>query len=89
MNKLNKLIALALVLVGNYTFASDCSPLNGEYTIAADGGDYASVTDAVNDLKCGGISGPVLLRVQTYQLKVHGGACKTSFAFVLAFEVRG
>lgn len=68
MNKL--LTTLAGIALSLSTFAAgDCPSLSGEFTIGkSENADFATLTDASNALKCGGVSGPVtfLLEDGTY-----------------------
>jgi len=71
MNKLTS--TLAVLAISLSSFAGDCPALSGQFTIGSgDGADFATITDATNALKCGGISGPVtfLLEDGTYKEKV-------------------
>ena len=40
-------------------------PLSGIYSIAASGGDYSSITSAVNDLVLNGVNAPVVFNIST------------------------
>lgn len=53
------IVAVALGLLPAFSFAGECNALNGEYRIGKNGGDYATINEAVTALKCGGVSGPV------------------------------
>jgi hypothetical protein len=73
MNKLNHIIAAMLLLISMNSFAGECPSLSGQYTIGSgETADYATIGDAVNGLKCGGVSGPVtfLLESGTYSERV-------------------
>ncbi len=37
--------------------------LSGTYTVGGTGADYTNITTALNDIKCGGLSGPVVLKL--------------------------
>ena len=74
MKKLNTIFATALVALSLNSFAGDCSSLSGQYTVGkSETADYASVNDAANALKCGGVSGPVtfVLESGTYNERVN------------------
>ena len=65
MTKLNQIIAAAFLTISLNSFAGDCPALSGNFTIGkSEGADFASVTDAVNALQCGGVSGPVTFRLE-------------------------
>jgi hypothetical protein len=66
MNKLNKIIGAALLSISMNSFAGDCPALSGKFTIGkSETADFSTVTDAMNALKCGGVSGPVTFRLET------------------------
>ena len=66
MKALNKILGAALLAVSLNSFAGDCPALSGQLTIGkSEGADFATVTDAVNALKCGGVSGPVTLFLES------------------------
>ncbi len=68
---------------------AQCNPLSGEYKIDKNGGDYTSLTAAVEALKCGGISGPVvfLIAPERYTDKIELTSIKgTSFINTVSFE---
>ncbi len=66
MNKLNQIIVAALVTISLNSFAGDCTALSGTYTIGKnEGADFASVTEAVTAVQCGGVSGPVTFRMES------------------------
>ena len=82
------LATLGLSILTFGVFAQ-CNPLNGEYKIDKNGGDYTSLTAAVEALKCGGVSGPVvfLLASDKYTDRIELSDIKgTSFANTVSFE---
>lgn len=72
MTKLKALISASLLTLTTGAFAGDCPALSGEFKIGQDGADFSTVTDALNALKCGGVSGPVTFRLEdgTYNEKI-------------------
>ena len=59
MTTFNKIVAALMISpLSLSVFAGDCNPLSGEFRIGANA-DYATVSAAVNALKCGGVNGPV------------------------------
>lgn len=72
MNKLSKIFGAAFLTISLNAFAGDCPSLSGEFTIGKDDADFTTITDAVNALKCGGVSGPVTFLIQdgTYDERV-------------------
>src|SRR5688500_14305667 len=89
MNKpITTLIILLVMTVKS--FAADCPSLSGEFTIGkGESADFASINDAINALKCGGISGPTtfLLEDGTYNERIVLSAIPGASAFnTLAFE---
>ncbi len=83
MNRLTYLFGTALLSLTLNAFAGDCPSLSGEYTIGKEGADFSSVSDAVNALKCGGVSGPVdfLIEDGVYNEKVVFSAIQGADAF--------
>ena len=66
MNKFNQILTAALVTLSLNSFAGDCPALSGSYSIGkTDGSDFASVTEAVTAVQCGGVSGPVTFRMES------------------------
>jgi hypothetical protein len=90
MNKLNKIFTAALIALTINTFAADCPALSGKYLIGkTDNADFATVNDAVNALKCGGVSGPVTFMLETgnYNEKIVLSAITGASAFnTVTFE---
>lgn len=71
MNKLTT--TLAIIALSLKSFAGDCPALSGQFTIGTgENADFATITDATNALKCGGVNGPVtfLLEDGTYNERV-------------------
>jgi hypothetical protein len=65
MNKLNQIIAAALISISLNSFSADCPSLSGNFSIGkSEGADFASITDAVNALQCGGVNGPVTFKIE-------------------------
>ena len=59
MTTFNKIVAALMISpLSLSVFAGDCNPLSGEFRIGTNA-DYATVSAAVNALKCGGVNGPV------------------------------
>jgi hypothetical protein len=72
MKKLITTVAIAL-LITTTCFSGDCPSLAGDFTIGtSENADFTSINDAINALKCGGISGPTtfLLEDGTYKERV-------------------
>src|SRR5687768_13055391 len=90
MNKLTTIIGALLLTISLNSMASDCPALSGNFTIGkSENADFGTVNDAVNALKCGGISGPVtmLLEDGTYNERAVLSAIPGSSAFnTIAFE---
>ena len=73
MNFFGKIFGAALVTLSLNSFAGDCPSLSGQLTIGqTEGADFSTVSDAVNALKCGGVSGPVTFFIEngTYNERV-------------------
>lgn len=72
MNKLTTLIPAFLLTFNAQLFAGDCPALNGDYTIGKNEADFSTITEAINALKCGGVSGAVTFRIEdgTYEEKL-------------------
>lgn len=73
MNKLTSFLSVALISFSFSAFASDCNPLSGHYIIgSSEKADFSTFADALNALKCGGVSGPVIFTVEsgTYNEKL-------------------
>ncbi|MBL0308791.1 MAG: hypothetical protein IPP77_03655 [Bacteroidetes bacterium] len=65
MNKLKTLIAIALLSCGTQAIAGDCVTLAGQFKIGmSDDADYSTVSEAIEALKCGGISGRVNFQIE-------------------------
>ncbi len=59
MNKLTTLILATALSMSMNSFAGDCPALSGEFTIGkSENADFASINEAANALKCGGVAGP-------------------------------
>src|SRR5690242_19520801 len=90
MNTFKTIFGAAIITLSLNTYAGDCPPLSGEFVIgASEGADFATVTDAANALKCGGVSGPVnfLIEDGTYNERVSLSAIAGSSAFnTITFE---
>ena len=90
MNKFSKILGVALLGLSLNSFATDCSSLSGQYNVGkSEGTDFATVNDAVNALKCGGVSGPVtfLLESGTYNERVNISSIPGSSSFnTVTFE---
>lgn len=90
MNKLNKIIAAALITMSLNSFAGDCPALSGQFTIGkSENADFTNINDAANALKCGGVTGPVtfLLEDGTYNERVVLSAIPGASAFnTITFE---
>jgi hypothetical protein len=72
MNKLTSIFATTLLAISFNAQAGDCPSLSGAYSIGKEAADFASINDAVSALKCGGVSGEVIFRIEngTYHEKV-------------------
>jgi len=92
MKALNKIIGAALIALSANVFAGDCPALSGQLTIGtSEGADFATVSDAVNALKCGGVSGPVtfFLESGTYNERVVISSIPGASAFnTVTFEAK-
>jgi hypothetical protein len=84
MNKFKTILGAAIfgVLSLNVQAKGDCPSLSGEYTIG-EGGDFTNITEAVTELKCGGLGGPVtfFLKDGTYDEKIVLGSVAGMSAF--------
>jgi hypothetical protein len=73
MNKLHRIFTAALVTLTLHSFANTCPALSGEVMIGkSPGTDFTTITEAVEALNCGGVSGPVNFKIEsgTYNEKV-------------------
>lgn len=72
MKKLSTILGAAFLAISFTASAGDCPALSGQYTIGQDDADFSTISDAINALKCGGVSGAVdfLLEDGTYNEKV-------------------
>lgn len=73
MNKLTNLFAAALLTISFNSFAGTCPALSGEFTIGKSANaDFSTIQDASNALMCGGVSSPVIFRIEngTYNERV-------------------
>ena len=73
MKFVSKIFGAALLSLSLNSFAGDCPALSGQLTIGKnEGADFSTITDAVNALKCGGVSGPVTFFIEsgTYNERV-------------------
>lgn len=90
MKTLRNILGVALLTMSLNSFAGDCPALSGEFTIGAtENADFASMNDAVNALKCGGVAGPVtfLLEDGVYEGRVVLSAIPGASAFnTITFE---
>lgn len=89
MNKLTTLLGAALLTLTFNAQAGDCPALSGQYTIGKEDADFSSVSEAVNALKCGGVSGPVTFQLEdgTYNEKVTVSSVAGTSAFnTVTFE---
>ncbi|MFN8278051.1 MAG: hypothetical protein U0T84_11240 [Chitinophagales bacterium] len=59
MTTVKTIITALAFSAGAQVFAGTCNPLSGEYKVGQ-GGDYATISEAVAALKCGGVSGAVV-----------------------------
>lgn len=84
MNKLKTIIGAAVVSMSLQTFAGECPALSGQYTIGkAETSDFASISEAVDALKCGGVTSPVnfLIEDGIYQERIVLSAIEGASAF--------
>jgi hypothetical protein len=67
-----KTLALATFSLLSTAIFAQCNPLSGEYKVGKSGADYSTLTEAIEALKCGGVSSPVtlLLSADIYTDKV-------------------
>ncbi len=66
MNKLNKIIVALLITVSVNAFANNCPALYGEFVIgSSERADFSTINEAINSLKCGGVSGPVSFKIES------------------------
>jgi hypothetical protein len=66
MNKLNRIFTAVLVILSLHSFASTCPALSGELIIGkSQGTDFTTITEAVEALNCGGVSGPVSFKIES------------------------
>ncbi|MES2621981.1 MAG: hypothetical protein V4615_14115 [Bacteroidota bacterium] len=90
MNRLKNIFGVALLAISLNSSAADCPALSGEFTIgASENADFASMNDAVNALKCGGVAGPVIFLLEdgTYSERVVLSAVNGASAFnTITFE---
>lgn len=90
MNKLTTILGAALLTLSLNSFAGDCPALSGEFTIGrGETADFATINDASNALKCGGVTGPVTFKLEdgTYNERVVLSAIPGSSAFnTVTFE---
>lgn len=61
------ILTALLITPAVISFASECSPLSGEFKIGQTDADYASISAAVSALKCGGVNGPVTFLIEDGQ----------------------
>lgn len=90
MNQVKKLLFVALVACGLPAFSNDCISLSGQFVIGPGvNSDYGTVTDAINALKCGGVSGKVTFLVENgvYNEKIVLGSIRgASSTNTITFE---
>lgn len=89
MTKLHTFIGAALLSITFNAQAGDCPALSGQYSIGTDDADFSTVSEAVNALKCGGVSGPVTFQIAdgTYNEKVTLSSISGASAFnTVTFE---
>lgn len=83
MKKLTTLISTALLAISANSFAGDCPALSGDYKIGQQDADFSTITEAINALKCGGVSGAVTFRIEdgTYNEKLVFSSIQGADAF--------
>lgn len=65
MNKLTNIFAAALLTLSFNSFAGTCPALSGEFVIGKSANaDFSSIQEASDALTCGGISSPVIFRLE-------------------------
>ncbi|MCW3125528.1 MAG: hypothetical protein JWO03_1186 [Bacteroidetes bacterium] len=64
MTTFKTILAALLIAPAVTAFASECTPLSGEFKIGKTDADYASISSAVSALKCGGVNGAVTFLVE-------------------------
>ncbi len=67
MATIKTLFAALLIAPAMSVLAGDCNALSGELKIGKEDADYASIEEAVNALKCGGVNGPVTFLLEDGQ----------------------
>lgn len=91
MNKLTTIFGAALLSISFSAFAGDCPALSGQYTIGKEDADFSTLSEAVNALKCGGVSGAVTFQLEdgTYSEKVVISSVAGTSAFnTVTFEAK-
>lgn len=83
MNKLTTFISAALLTMNANVFAGDCPAMTGDYKIGKEDADFSTITEAINALKCGGVSGAVTFRIEdgTYAEKLTFSTIQGADAF--------
>jgi hypothetical protein len=83
MNKLTTLFSAALLTFNTNLFAGDCPAMTGDYKIGKEDADFSTITEAINALKCGGVSGAVTFRIEdgTYAEKLTFSTIQGADAF--------
>ncbi|MCW5908861.1 MAG: hypothetical protein KIS94_13440 [Chitinophagales bacterium] len=82
MNKLTTIFTGALLAVNFNVNAGDCPTLSGNYLIGKSNADFASISDAVKALQCGGVTGAVNFKIEegTYKEQVVVGTIEGASA---------
>jgi pectin methylesterase-like acyl-CoA thioesterase len=73
MNKLTKIFGTFFLAASLQATAGDCPVLSGQFTIGtSETADFSTVSEAVNALKCGGVSAPTTFLIEdgTYTERV-------------------
>lgn len=84
MNKLSTLIGAAMLTLSVNSYAGECPSLNGKYVIGkSEEADFSTINDAINALKCGGVSGSVnfLIEEGKYNEKISLSTIQGADAF--------
>lgn len=92
MKKLNIITLFAFLSANMVTFAGDCNALFGKFNIGkSENADYSTIKEALEALKCGGVSGPVQFYIEKgiYNERISLGVIPgASAATPISFESR-
>ncbi len=74
MKKVKTVFTAGLAALSLATFASNCPQLSGNFTIgASESSDFTTISQAVEAITCGGVTGPVVFSIEngTYKEKIN------------------